>query len=187
MDISIIIPIYNVEKYLDECLNSFCKQTNKNFFVLLIDDGSTDDSGKIAKTYVTNYPEMFNYIHQENKGLGGARNTGLSNVKTKYTMFFDSDDFMAPRSMEHILKYLLEDCEKSDIIMFNPVIFNMITDTYEPWHDSWLTNEIFKEEKKNLSVADEPRLLGTEASVCRSIWRTDFIKEMPFRFFEHTA
>ena len=181
--LTIIVPIYNVEKYLDECLNSFVRQTNHSFNVLLIDDGSTDKSGEIAKNYEKNYKNLFQYIHQENKGLGGARNTGLNLASSKYVMFFDSDDFMANKAIENILKEIKNN--DSDIIFFNPIIYDMGTYSYEPWHDSlFIKNDIFKNEKV-INPKQHPELMETEASVCRAIWKNDFLKRIGLRFLEH--
>ena len=94
LDISIIIPIYNVEKYLRECLDSVRKVAEKlNVEVIMIDDGSTDESSNIAKEYAEKYTE-FSYNRQENKGLGNARNYGASLASGGYIWFVDSDDLV---------------------------------------------------------------------------------------------
>ena len=181
--LSIVVPIYNVEKYLGECLDSFVNQTNHDFHVLLIDDGSKDKSGEIAKGYEKKYPKLFKYVYQENKGLGGARNTGLSLVDSEYTMFFDSDDFMANLAVENILKEINKN--KVDIIFFNPVIYDMGTCSYEPWHDSSFVKDWIFRTKKVINPQKNPILMETEASVCRAIWKTDFLKRINLRFLEH--
>ena len=182
--LTIVVPIYNVEKYLNECLDSFALQTNQNFRVLLIDDGSKDSSGSIAKEYANKNPQLFSYVFQENKGLGGARNTGLDLVDSEYVMFFDSDDFMASRAVENIYKTLEKHSNSVDIVFFNPVIYNMATNSYELWHDHGLMSEIFNG-KDVLNPSETPRLMETEASVCRAIWRTEFLKSIGFKFIEH--
>ena len=90
--LTVIIPIYNVENYLRQCLDSLVKQTNIQFNAILVNDGSVDTSGSIAKEYCEKYKDMFSYIEQENKGQGAARNLGLKNVHTPYVTFLDSDD-----------------------------------------------------------------------------------------------
>ena len=80
--LTIVIPIYNVEKYLKQCLDILVYQTTQNFEVILVNDGSTDRSGEIAQDYASRYG--YQYIYQENAGLGAARNTGLKNVQTPY-------------------------------------------------------------------------------------------------------
>ena len=91
--LTIIIPAYNVEKYLEECLDSLVNQTEQDHFVVIVDDGSTDNTPELCDDYVKMYPELFYCIHQENKGLGAARNIGMNYVKTPYFTFLDSDDW----------------------------------------------------------------------------------------------
>ncbi|MBO7244457.1 MAG: glycosyltransferase [Alphaproteobacteria bacterium] len=93
--ISVIVPIYNVETYLKGCLESILHQTEPNFEAILVDDGSTDRSGLIADEYARKDPR-FKVIHQENKGLSGARNTGLKVAEGIYVAFLDSDDYWHP-------------------------------------------------------------------------------------------
>lgn len=89
---SIIVPIYNVEKYLEKCIESVLSQTYTNYEIILVDDGSPDSCSRICDTYSTKYP-FIRTIHKENGGLSDARNKGLEKVKGKYTIFLDSDDF----------------------------------------------------------------------------------------------
>lgn len=91
--ISIIIPIYNVEEYLIQCLDSVKNQSFKNFEALLIDDGSIDSSAKICKDY-TNKDSRFKYFYKQNGGLSDARNYGIKRSKGNYLSFLDSDDFI---------------------------------------------------------------------------------------------
>lgn len=99
---SIIIPVYNVEKYLDVCVESVLCQSFSDFEVLLIDDGSTDTSGVICDTWAAKDTRI-RVIHQENQGLSGARNTGIREASGDYLMFLDSDDWWAtPKVLEKI-------------------------------------------------------------------------------------
>ena len=180
--LTIIVPIYNVEKYLNDCLDSFVSQTNKDFLVLLIDDGSTDSSGEIAKEYATKNPDLFIYHKQENKGLGGARNTGLSFCNSKYVMFFDSDDFMANRAVEHILEHIEK--HETDIIFFNPVIYDQTLNTFNEWHDAKLMRNIFAKSKV-INPKQCGKLMLTEASVCRAVWKKEFLDRINLKFLEH--
>ena len=97
--ISIIVPVYNVEEYLPECLDSIINQTYSNFEAILVDDGSTDASGAICDDYCLK-DRRFRVFHQSNAGLGFARNTGLDNAKGAYIMFVDSDDYLTPDTVE---------------------------------------------------------------------------------------
>lgn len=100
--ISVIVPIYNVEKYLAACLESLQKQEFDSYEVILVDDGSKDGSGKIAESYVEKYSDIFSLVHQENKGLSEARNTGMRYAKGEYLCFVDSDDSVDKRYLSEL-------------------------------------------------------------------------------------
>ena len=106
-EISLIIPVYNAEKYLLEALKSVTEQTFKNFEAIVVNDGSTDKSCEIASKFANKY-ENFKIINQENMGTGEAKNTGIKNSKGKYIAFLDSDDFLAPNFLESLYKLLIE-------------------------------------------------------------------------------
>lgn len=93
--ISVIVPIYNVERYLPKCLKSICNQTFTNFEVLLINDGSQDNSAAIAQK-LCDTDNRFHIIHKENGGLSDARNVGLQHAKGEFIAFIDSDDYIHP-------------------------------------------------------------------------------------------
>ena len=110
--VSIGVPVYNVAEYLPQCLDSILNQTFQDFEVILVDDGSTDNSFKICQEYVAK-DSRFRLIHQKNKGLAGARNTIIKNVKTEYIAWVDSDDWIE----ENYLKLLVDTQEKTDADM----------------------------------------------------------------------
>lgn len=101
--ISVIIPVYNVEKYLPACLDSVLSQTYKNLEILLIDDGSTDKSSRICKLYASRDARI-RLVREKNAGLSGARNKGIGLAKGEYLTFLDSDDFLAPDAIEYLYK-----------------------------------------------------------------------------------
>lgn len=105
--ISIIVPVYNVEKYLERCVQSILNQTYKDYEILLIDDGSTDSSGDICDHLAAEY-EKIRVIHQINQGLSGARNTGIEESKGRYIAFIDSDDFIDKRYLEILFSNLIK-------------------------------------------------------------------------------
>lgn len=98
---SIIVPVYNVEKYLDKCLASILRQTFKNFECIIIDDGSPDNSNAIIDKYVK-LDQRFKVLHQKNMGVSAARNTGLDIAKGDYIIFVDSDDYIADDYLEKL-------------------------------------------------------------------------------------
>lgn len=93
-EITIVIPVYNSEKYLSRCIDSILNQTCKNFEVLIINDGSTDNSLKIIEEYSKKYPRIIKYVTQKNIGVAKTRNKGINLCKTKYIMFVDNDDYL---------------------------------------------------------------------------------------------
>ena len=101
--ISVIIPVYNVEKHLEKCLESVAKQTFRDFEVICVNDGSTDNSAAILQKYADN-DKRFKVITQENKGLSAARNVGLTYAKAKHIAYVDSDDFVHERFLEMLYK-----------------------------------------------------------------------------------
>ena len=111
--ISIIVPIYNVEQYLKKCVDSLVNQTYKNIEILLIDDGSTDSSGKIADE-LANKDDRIKVFHKKNGGLSDARNYGIEKASGKYLSFIDSDDYVSYKMMEILHKNIIDNnCDVS--------------------------------------------------------------------------
>lgn len=101
MKFSIIVPVYNVKEYLRECVESILSQTFSDYELLLIDDGSTDGSGKICDVYAQYNPSI-KVVHRKNGGLSAARNTGIENASGDYFVFIDSDDYIKIESLQKI-------------------------------------------------------------------------------------
>ena len=126
--ISVIVPVYKVEEYLRECIDSILANTYKKLEIILVDDGSPDESGKICDEYEKKDKRVF-VIHQENRGLVGARNTGLRAAHGEYISFIDSDDVISPAFFECMIKELwknevdmvaCESCRKKELLASNP-------------------------------------------------------------------
>ena len=122
MTLSIIIPIYNVEQYLRKCVDSVLDQNFDDYEVILVDDGSTDNSSKICDEYVRaleigDLKLEIKCIHQENGGLSAARNAGLKVAKGEYVCFVDSDDYWEPNVMGYLLQTMEE--KQLDVLRFN--------------------------------------------------------------------
>ncbi|MFR9020206.1 MAG: glycosyltransferase family 2 protein [Fusobacterium sp.] len=114
--LTIIIAAYNVEKYIEKCLTSLVNQTYKNLEILVVNDGSTDNTKKLIEKYEKEY-ENLKLLNKENGGLSSARNLGLQNTKTKYVTFVDGDDYLELNTYEVIMKKIEE--EKADLGIFN--------------------------------------------------------------------
>ena len=93
--VSVIVPVYNVENYIEQALNSLLGQTLSDLEIIAVDDGSSDKSGEILDQYAQEYPQRIEVLHIQNSGAGNARNEGLKRAKGKYIGFLDSDDWVA--------------------------------------------------------------------------------------------
>ena len=113
---SIIVPVYRVEKYLRTCLDSVVRQTLKNIEVIIVDDGSDDGSAAIAKEYVQQHPH-FSYLYKENGGLASARAFGMKAATGEYIAFLDSDDWVDDCAYETLYSIAVEN-NKPDVIMY---------------------------------------------------------------------
>ena len=121
--LSIIVPIYNVAPYLKKCVDSLLQQDISDYEIILVDDGSTDNSGAIADELIA-YPQplpkrrgvLMKVIHQENEGLSAARNTGIAAARGEYVMFVDSDDYLKPNVLGILMEQIARD--KLDVLRF---------------------------------------------------------------------
>ena len=113
--VSIIVPVFNVEKYLEECLDSILNQTYENIEVILVDDGSTDSSGKICDEYLKK-DSRIKVFHKTNGGLSDARNYGVENSNGEYIIFVDSDDYLSKYTLEFSIKEIKD--AAADILVF---------------------------------------------------------------------
>mgnify|MGYP003452072342 CR=1 FL=1 len=100
--ISVIVPVYKVEKYLDRCVQSIVDQTYRNLEIILVDDQSPDRCGEICDRYADRFPGKVRAIHQENGGSGAARNHGIALSQGEYLIFVDSDDYIAPNLLSDL-------------------------------------------------------------------------------------
>jgi len=105
---SILVPVYNVEKYLDQCIQSILNQSVNDYEVILVDDGSTDGSGDICDQYAHEYPNIIRVIHKDNEGPLLGRLTGISFAQGDFCLFVDSDDYVEPNWLEVIAKHINE-------------------------------------------------------------------------------
>lgn len=107
--VSVIVPIYNVEKYLEKCINSLLSQTLEDIQIILVNDGSKDNSGNIAKEYEKNNKNRIIYVEKENGGLSDARNYGLKYATGEFIAFLDSDDYIEKNAYEEMYNKAIEE------------------------------------------------------------------------------
>ena len=111
--VSVVVPVYNLEKYIENCLKSIVAQTYKNLEILCIDDGSTDGSARIIKEFAGT-DERIKYFYQRNQGLSATRNEGIRISTGEYILFIDPDDFLHVEAVERFVQAALE--EKADLV-----------------------------------------------------------------------
>lgn len=155
MLLSIIIPIYNSEKYLEDCLSSLLSQTEKNFEVICINDGSVDSSLSVLNSYKDSF-EFFEIISKNNEGQSVARNKGLEIASGEYVLFLDSDDLLVSNAVEVLCRVIKE--KEVDIIFFEASSFY---DEFE--------NKIFNESSYLRPVFNESEQVSSEVFFIQSM------------------
>jgi glycosyltransferase EpsH len=168
--VSLIVPIYNAQDYLDKCINSLIKQTLKDIEIILINDGSTDDSEKIVKKYKD---KRIVYISKENEGIGKTRNKGIDIAKGKYIAFIDADDYIT-----------LDFCEKMYTKAIEDQLDVVVCDYYNYANNNY--NHIYLKDFALTKLSDTPNLLlNINLGPCNKIYNLDFLKNNHIKFIEN--
>lgn len=184
--LTIIVPAYNMEKYIEKCLDSLEHQTLKAHKVIVVDDGSIDRTVEIIKTYVIREPGIFSLIQKQNGGLGSARNEGLKYVDTKYVAFLDSDDWHSTMFVEKIYKSINNQLHEPEVIVTVPTCYDDVSKYYYEWMDKHLVDEIFYGDNVVTNLKTDNRLNQLEVSMCRYVFLNEFIDQINMKFPEHT-
>ena len=180
--ISIIIPVYNVENYLKQCIESVLSQSYENTEIILVDDGSRDSCGIICDDYQKSYPNI-KVIHKKNAGLGYARNTGLEVMSGSYVTFIDSDDWVSPDLISHMY-----DALKKNGVDFCKSGFKRVKDDGNILSMTHYENEIFVGEYAEKELL--PKMIGSspnghdsiEMCVCAVLYDANIIRDNSIRF-----
>ena len=194
-ELSIIVPVYKVEKYLSRCLDSILKQTFREFELIIIDDGSPDQSGLIADRYAKS-DKRIRIIHQENKGVSEARNVGIKYAKGTYIGFVDPDNYIEPDMYSTMLQemklhkadlticgyryvndlegYRYVDFSKIPTLMNKTVFFKYLFNTPRTiggavWNKLFIKDKIVSLFDKNISVSEDWMFVSKYALNCQSI------------------
>lgn len=152
--ISVIVPVYNAEKFLNRCVDSILEQTYPNFELVLVDDGSTDYSLDILKEYAEQ-DDRVNVISQQNKGVSGARNTGLQAAQGEYFLYIDADDWIEENMIERLVSISKQ--EDADIVMCNSDHAEEKTDVIKN-HE--IKVEVWNQDKQQHEFMKHQRLTG---------------------------
>jgi len=172
VDISIIVPIYNAEKYLKKCLDSLKHQTKEELEFILINDGSTDSTAEIIKEYIDS-DKRIRYFENKNQGIGKTRNFGITKATGKYIMFLDSDDYIE----EDTCRILFEKAEHSKLDI-------VICDFYKVYSNKE-NEEIRTKSFKNSSLKDNPEILNEFLCPWAKLYRRDLIEKHEIKFIEN--
>lgn len=175
--ISVIVPVYNVERYLEKCIESICGQTFPGLEIILVDDGSTDLSGTICDEWVRRDPRI-RVIHKENCGLSDARNVGIEAASGTWYMFVDSDDTITADTVERMYLAAVEhECEMAVCNMVRIYDDGETEPFYHPASDLtvWVGQQRFETLK--------------QPSACNKLFRADLFRDVRFpkgKFYEDT-
>lgn len=173
--ISIIIPIFNVDKYVEKTIKSLINQTYLNIEILLINDGSTDMSGDICNEYAEKYNKI-RVFHQNNKGVSSARNLGIDNARGKYIIFVDGDDYVEPNYSSSLYDSIIED--KADMAV--QMYFNY-------YNEKKMVRNIEENINKNmtgLEFIDFQILGGKDTTIYAKIYKKQILDKYNIRFNE---
>jgi len=197
IEVSIVVPMYNVEKYLEKCLQSLVDQTLERKEIILVDDGSPDASGRIADEWANRYPEI-RVIHQENGGCAAARSRGLMEAQGDYVAFVDSDDWVDAPMFEHLYEAAVTNNADVSQCGFREVYVDdgVIIPRFEEFRD-------VSEGAEDCVVVDARDLMTVQPTIWRRIYKTEFLRhngidfhsdlprydDLPFQFevFMHTS
>ena len=175
MRFSIIIPVYNVERYIRKCMESIMNQTFRDYEVIVVDDESPDRSMDIVAEFAEKYPGMITMIHQKNTRLGGARNRGVKDARGEYLLFIDSDDYVSTDLLESVDTQLKRhDC---DLLVFK---YLTVTPEGEPIQELG-----FGPLLPGLYIPSQDRqVLRLPVGACHKVYRRSFYLETGFQFPE---
>lgn len=173
MNISVVIPVYNVEDYLHYAIDSLVNQTHKNFEVLLINDGSTDNSGKLCDKYSQEY-DWIRVFHKENGGLSDARNYGVLKATNEWIFFLDPDDYIEPFTFE--LLTLIRAKYQADLISTKVQTTNEYEKYFAEQFNLESSQRVTKEEALELMLEDKVATV----SACAKLYKKQILEMRPF-------
>ena len=170
--VSVIVAIYNIETYIEACIQSLLKQTYQNIEILLIDDGSTDRSGEICDKYA-GLDSRIRVIHKRNGGLSDVRNVGIEAADGTYMMYVDGDDTVS----ENFVKKAMNCAEENhaDVVIFDFWEIEEDTGRKDRWRMSMPRNKV-------LSASEMPFLIMTTPCAWNKIYRTEWIKNLKIKY-----
>ena len=183
--VSVVIPVYNVEKYIEECLRSVLEQTLCDVEIICVDDGSQDASMEVVEKYAK-IDNRIVIIHKENGGLSSARNAGIKTARGKYIYFLDSDDYI----LEDTLEFLYQEMEKDELdsIFFDADSFyesEELAERHKSWKETYHRPDIYEEVVTGMRLVEKMALNDDfKPSACLQMNRTSLLTENGILFKE---
>ena len=173
--VSVVLPIYNVEKYLDRCVTSVVNQTYRNLEIILVDDGSPDNCPTMCEAWAAR-DSRIKVVHKENAGLGMARNTGIENATGEYICFFDSDDYIAPDTIEKCFNTARK--EDADLVSFGSLQVNaagaIVSSVVPKVYKTVFSGEEIRQEFLADMLSADPNGNSRNTGLCMSAWAALF-------------
>ena len=181
--ISVVVPVYNVEKYLDRCINSLVCQTYKNLQIILVNDGSTDKCPSICDSWAKK-DRRIKVIHKDNSGLGLSRNEGIKEANGEYICFVDSDDYIHESAIEQLYIKIKENDADACYYGCIDVIDGVEIKKDPPKKLLYIGDEVKKEFAANIigNMPNESKPLFSGVSACYAFYNTKFIKSNNIKF-----
>lgn len=163
MLLSVVVPVYNVKEYLEACVASIIDENVSDYEIILVDDGSTDGaSGELCDAIAEKHPNLVRVIHQENKGLGGARNTGIKESRGEYIYFIDSDDKLVAGALSLFVNAIKKNYP--DVVSFDFFTDDGEGTTAPVYSNYYRSDEPFK-------LEEHPEYLLSLPSACSRVWK----------------
>lgn len=176
--VSIIVPVYNIENYIERCIESLINQTECDIEIILVNDGSTDSSGVLCDSYAK-LDSRIRVIHKKNGGLSSARNTGVSIATSEYVQLVDGDDYLRKDAVERLVEVMMK--YPSDIIQFQ---YQEVDDNETPvYRDS--DSDIYQAATSRELFENLYKLGGVGASACTKLFRRELLLRVPFANVQH--
>ncbi len=181
-NVSVVVPVYNTEKYLRQCLDSLVHQTLRDIEIILVNDGSTDGSLAIAREYAERHHNVL-VISQDNQGLSAARNAGMARASGEYIGFLDSDDWASLDMFQSLYDRAVRD--GAELVIADAKVVWEDHHTIEPFFDRELWSSLPSRCKEApVRVQDEPRILLLEPAAWKRLYKRSFLESIGFQFPE---
>jgi glycosyltransferase involved in cell wall biosynthesis len=180
--VSIIVAAYNVAPYIAQCLDSVVVQTLNEIEIIVINDGSTDETLASVNTYQSRFPATLRVISQINCGLSAVRNRGIAEARGKYVGFVDGDDWVAHDMYLELFTAAEE--HEADLVIGNGVLVDHTTGQTRPFRDRGIWQQLNEKRAQLFDPAQHPDIFLLDTQACKRLYKREFLRQRDFRFAE---